>query len=375
MKMNRAFTARPKFRQQGLSVVELMVSLVISMAVVAGSVQVVVSSKKNFVDQDEVTFIQTNARFALDLIAKDIRMAGYMGCATQESVQVANSINDDAGGYISMHGLRGFDGETSTDTFPADIKTGATLGTDAVLIRRAADSGELDVSSHNASSAVIHVWENHSYVPGSTLVIADASCRNVGIFQVSGPNSVPANHINHNTGTGTNNCTKIVKGQFVCDSSCKAISCGGYGTATGEYGPGSKVMEFVSRVYYIGESEAMPGMPALKRSVLNVNGAPSTHSEEIALGVEDMEILYGIDTSGNGDVDQYRSASAMDLDGDGTVSDEEWDRALNTKISLVFRSQSPVLPSAETRTLAGKTYSDRYMRQVVNSTVKIRNRG
>lgn len=362
-------------QQAGLSVVELLVSLVISMAVVAGSVQVVVTSKKNFLDQDEVTFIQTNARFALDLIAKDIRMAGYMGCATQKSMQVANSIEDDAGGYISMHGLRGFEGETSTASFPSDIKGNATVGTDAILIRRAAESGELDVSKHNAASAVIHVWEQHGYIPGSTLVIADASCRNVGIFQVSGPNSVPSNHINHNTGSGTKNCTKIVKGNFVCSSTCKAVSCGGYGTATGEYGPGSKVMEFVSRVYYIGESSTMPGMPALKRSVLNVNGAPSTSSEELALGVEDMEILYGVDTDGNGDVDQFRGADNMDLNGDGVISDTEWDQVLNVKISLVFRSQNPVLPIVETRTLAGKTYQDRYMRQLVNSTVKIRNRG
>lgn len=379
--MNAIIPARHnlKRRQQGLSVVELLVSLVISMAVVAGSVQVVVSSKKNFLDQDEVTFIQTNARFALDLLAKDIRMAGYLGCATQESMQVANSIDDDADGYISMHGLRGFEGETSTASFPSNIKANATVGTDAILIRRAAESGELDVSGHNASSAVIDIWETHSYGEGSTLVIADASCRNVGIFQVSGPNGLPAGKINHNANSGggnaANNCTKIIKGDFTCEPSCNAVSCGGFGTATGEYGPGSKVMEFVSQVYFVAESTVAPGIPALKRSVLNANGAPGTRIEELALGVEDMEILYGIDSDGNGDVDQFRSAADMDLDGDGNVSNDEWDRALNVKISLVFRSQNPVLPNDQARTLAGKDYNDRYMRQVVNSTVKIRNRG
>ena len=51
------------------------------MAVIAGSIQVVVSSKRSFIDQDEVTFIQTNARYALDMMGKDVRMAGYLGCA------------------------------------------------------------------------------------------------------------------------------------------------------------------------------------------------------------------------------------------------------------------------------------------------------
>lgn len=372
-------TRRNRFRrphgENGLSVVELLISLVIGMAVIAGSVQVVVSSKRSFTDQDEVTFIQTNARYALDMMSKDIRMAGYLGCVTKDSVQIANSVEDSAGGYISLHGLKGFEGETSTSTFPADFRANVKTGTDAVLIRRASDSGDLDVSKHVAASATIHIWDNHNYAEGSTLMIADASCRNVGLFQVSGPNGLPANHINHNTGGGTKNCTKIIKGNFVCDASCKAVSCGGYGTATGSYGPGSKVMAFVAHAYYVGNSTVMPGMPALRRQVFNANGAPGTSSEEIALGVEDMEILYGVDSNGDGDVDQSRKATEMDLNGNGTISDDEWDQVLSVKISLVFRSQMPVLSVSESKSIAGTNYNDRYMRQAVNTTVRIRNRG
>jgi type IV pilus assembly protein PilW len=362
-------------RQRGLSVVELLISLVIGMAVIAGSIQVVVSSKRSFMDQDEVTFIQTNARFSVDLLGKDIRMAGYLGCATQKSVQLANSINNDAGGYISLHGLVGYEGEVNTNSFPADFRAKVKAGSDGVLIRRAADSGEMDVSKHVAASATVHLWDEHSYKKGSTLMIADASCRNVGIFQVSGPNGLPANHITHNTGSGTNNCTKIIKGNFSCDPSCKAVSCGGYGTASGAYGPGSKIMEFVAHAYYIGESDVMPGMPALRRQVFNANGPAGTSSEEIALGVEDMEILYAVDSNSDGDVDQMRKASEMDLNGNGTISNEEWDQVISVKINLVFRSQLPALPVAEKKTLAGTEYNDRFMRQVVNSTFRIRNRG
>lgn len=364
-----------KHSQHGLSVVELLVSMLISLAVVAGAIEVIVGSKRSFLDQDEVSFIQTNARYALDVLAKDIRMAGYLGCAAQDSVQIANSLSDDAGGFISLHGLTGFDGASNTNSFPADFKSDALVGTDAFIVRRAKGEGEIDVSSHVAAAATIHLWQNHSYPEGSTLMIADANCRNVGLFQVSGPNGLPSNHINHNTGNGTSNCTKIIKGKFKCDGSCKTNSCGGYDHSTGDYGPGSKVMEFVSHAYYIGESSLIPGMPALKRKALKSMGAPATEEEEIALGVEDMEIFYGIDTNGNGSVDQYRDASEMDLNGNAIVEQEEWDRVSSVKVSLVFRSESPVLNKAEKRTLAGKEYEDRYLRQVVNSTVKIRNRG
>lgn len=352
--------------QNGLSVVELLVSLVIGMAVIAGSVQVVVSSKRNFLDQDEVSFIQANARYALDLVSKDIRMAGYLGCATKNSVQLANSVKDDAGGYISLYGIKGFEGETNTDDFPADFKDLVKAGTDGILIRRAADAGELDVKSHVPTSATIQLWENHNYAPGSTLMIADGNCRNVGLFQVSGPSGLPSNQIIHDMGAG--NCTKLIRGDFVCDASCTATSCGTANIATGEYGPGSKVMEFVAHAYYVGESTMAPGMPALFRQVFNANGAPGTAAEEIALGVEDMEILYGLDTNNDGNVDQLRKASEI-------ANDAEWDKVISVKLSLVFRSQMPVLNTEETRVLADTEYKDRYMRQVVNSTVRIRNRG
>lgn len=363
------------FKQCGMSVVELLISMVISMAVVAGAIEIVVNSKKNFLDQDEVTFIQTNARYALDLIAKDIRMAGYLGCATKESVQIANSIDDDAGGYISLHGLKGYEGGVNLDSFPTDVKADATLGSDAIMIRRANNSGELNVSSHVPESAVIKLWEENKYPEESTLIIADASCRNVGIFSTTGKDGVK--QINHNpgSGSGVGNCTKVIKGNFDCSDGCKAVSCGIYSAKNGEYGPGSKVMEFVSRVYFIGDSSMLPGVPALKRRALNVVGAPSTFEEEIAVGVEDLEILYGIDSDGDGSTDQYRQADQMDLDGDTVITDEEWDQVSNVKISLVFRSQNAVLSTAEKRILAGTEYNDKYMRQVVNSTVKIRNRG
>lgn len=360
--------------QAGFSVVELLVSLVISMAVIAGAIQIVASSKRSFLDQDEVTFIQNNARYALDLLSRDIRMAGYMGCSGQGSAQVANSIDDDAGGFVSMHGLQGFDG-SAVNTFPAAYRNDATAGTDSIMVRRASGEGELDVNSHNPAAATIHLWGPHKYAVGSTLVIADASCRNVGLFQVSGPNNQPANHIVHNTGNATRNCTKIIKGDFVCEPTCRAVSCGGFGVATGGYGAGSKVMSFVSHAYYVGESSVIPGMPALKRRAFTANGPAGTRSEEIALGVEDMQLLYGVDTTGNGSVDQFRTAAQMDLNGDGTVSHQEWDQVLSVKISLVFRSQQPVMPQAQQKTLAGKEYNDRFLRQVVNSTVRVRNRG
>lgn len=377
MKKCMACSGAPLKRQKGISIIELMISLVISMAVVAGSVQVVVSSKRSFMDQDEVTFIQTNARYALDLLARDIRMAGYLGCASTGSVEIANSIVNNSGladGYFSLQGIAGFDGDTGIAQFPTDIQALATAGTDSILVRRASDTGELNVSDHNAVAASISLWDSHEFKPGASLVIADASCRHVGLFQLSGPVSTPAQTISHKVSGAANNCTEVIKGDFACALTCTADACGDANRANGKYKPGSKVMAFIARNYFIGESSVIPGMPALKRQVYSP-GATATLTEELAVGVEDMQIVYGVDSNNDGSVDQFRKASDMDLNNDGSITALEWDRALAVKLSLVFRSQKPVLQKAETKQFAGKTYSDRYIRQMVNSTLRVRNRG
>lgn len=361
--------------QRGLSLIELMISLVISAAVIAGSVQVLVSSKRNYLDQDEVSFIQNNLRYAMDLIGRDVRMAGYMGCASGDGVEVANAISDTANGFISTHGIRGFESKTTKTTFPVDYRAAAKTGTDSLMVRRANDENYLNVKVHKPYAALLELWESHEYPAGTTLMITDAACRSVGLFQVSGPSTVPDTNLNHAVGGATKNCTQVIKGNLSCDVSCTTLSCGGHNAVSSGYSPGSKVMEYISHAYFVGESEVIPGMPALKRQVLVVGSTPATKSEEIALGVIDMQLLYGIDSNGDGTVEMYRAADNMDVDANGVTNDDDWSKVASVNISLVFRSQNPVLPENKSETIVGKSYNDKYVRQLVTTTIKIRNRG
>ncbi len=366
---------RNQHSQRGLSLIELMISLVISAAVIAGSVQVLVSSKRNYLDQDEVVFIQNNIRYALDLIGRDVRMAGYMGCASGDGVEVANAIVDSANGFISTHGIRGFESKTNKTTFPIDYRAAAKTGSDSFMIRRANDENHLNLKVHKPYAAILELWETHSYPAGTTLMITDAACRSVGLFQVSGPGTLPHQNLNHALGGATKNCTQVIKGNFACDASCTALTCGGHNAVSSGYAPGSKVMEYISHAYYVGDSEVIPGMPALKRQVLVVGSTPATVSQEIALGVIDMQLLYGVDADGDGSAEMFRAADNMDADGNGVTNDIDWGLVSSVSISLVFRSQNPVLPQNKAETIVGKSYNDKYLRQVVTTTIKIRNRG
>ena len=54
----------------GFSLIELLISTAIGLIVIAGSVNVVVNSKGSFYSQEEMSYIQDNARFAIDVLSR-----------------------------------------------------------------------------------------------------------------------------------------------------------------------------------------------------------------------------------------------------------------------------------------------------------------
>ncbi|WP_374601099.1 PilW family protein [Niveibacterium sp.] len=63
--------------QAGVSLIELMISLVIGMLVILAAVQLFSANKSGSIALDDSARIQENARAALDVMARHIRMAGY----------------------------------------------------------------------------------------------------------------------------------------------------------------------------------------------------------------------------------------------------------------------------------------------------------
>lgn len=64
-------------RQSGLTLVELMVALVMSLFLVGGILVVHLSSRATFLDTGQLSRIQENVRFASDYLIRDIRTAGF----------------------------------------------------------------------------------------------------------------------------------------------------------------------------------------------------------------------------------------------------------------------------------------------------------
>ncbi len=98
--------------------------------------------------------------------------------------------------------------------------------------------------------------------------------------------------------------TALSSGEIVVATNCQtpllsiATVAGNVITTTGAtaaYGPGSSVFGVIGNLFYIGVNAA--GEPTLYRQHLTqCGGAPTTVAQEMVEGVEDMQIIYGVDT-------------------------------------------------------------------------------
>ena len=90
------------------------------------------------------------------------------------------------------------------------------------------------------------------------------------------------------------------------------------------YATGAQLAPLWAARYFVGPSN-LNGIPTLKRQVLQGGGATT---EELAQGVENLQLLYGEDTDRDGVPDVYRHAN--------TVLD--WSRVISIQVGLLLRS-------------------------------------
>jgi type IV pilus assembly protein PilW len=366
---------RSRIKQLGLSLIELMVAILIGLIILVGVVQVVISSKTSFLGQEEMSFIQENSRYAIEVIGRDIQNAGYWGCAgSGAKVALVARVNEtDAADFLGVDtplvGLKGYEGgdasaaKTEPNSFQSEVlitskdKNGKSLLPDTILLRSFVNE-PIAIASH-ASDRTITLNADHKFEGADYVGVVAEDCQRVGIFRAAAT-TAKGKVIQYNEDSTNGNHIEVIKPSTESSILCKGINICSSDVPGQLYSNASVVMPFQSRAYFIGRSEST-NMPALKRAALSNTG--SSRTEEVALGIENMQILYGVN---NGNNIQFFKADA--------VSATNWGNVTTVQVSLVFRSQSPMLPADQESTLLGHTFKDRYARQLVTSTFRIRNR-
>lgn len=354
--------------------VEMMVAVVIGLFLMSGAVSLLVTSKRTYLVQDDLGRIQENARFAMDMLARDLRMAGYFGCADNIS-QVFNHVNFGAGGSILdiSDPIEGFEAGTAA-WLPSASNEDVDLiraGTDAITLRFIAPSGIKVTAAMPQPSAAIHTTTNSGLQQGDIIAVTD--CESADIMQISGPsgtNPSSTGTVVHNTGTDTSpgNTSLLFPGCPGAAANCLSKI----------YDTDAEIMKLVAYRYFIGDDAN--GAPALFRTGLTVSGGtPTATGTPVQLidGVEQMQITYGVDTTGDRVPDVYLAANgtsgAVDLN-----TAAGWDNVLSVRVGLLFRSVEETAPDVDTAvyTVNGAAVDpvdDRRRRRVFSTTIWFRN--
>lgn len=351
-------------RQRGLTIVEIMVAMVLSLILTAGVVEVFIGSKNTYRVNDALSRLQEDGRMALEFMTRDVRMAGYQGCTRYGPV--TNTLNN-AGNfaYDFTVGIRGYD--NISGALPAELtgfNPAPLAGTDIIVVRRQSDNPVRIVQNNNGAQLFVEVINTEAgacsngtarvsgICEGDILMVSD--CRKSRVFQTGNIQT---------TGSGTDIALNIT--HPASGTPGNAISSWGGNSAPDDerFGDDAEIVKVGSYAYYVANNP--DGIPSLYRKDGTL--API----EIAVGVENLQVLYGVDND-PGDVNQSADVyeSADDI--------ANWEAVVSVRLHLLLRTiEDNVAEAAQTYRFVDvddNAAADRRIRKEFTALVALRNR-
>ena len=134
----------------------------------------------------------------------------------------------------------------------------------------------------------------------------------------------------------------------------------------------------VSSYYVAADSNLIPGVPSLRRKTLVVNGGVSEiEDQEVAPGVENLQVQLGIDVDEDNTVDRYVNPGdeIYDPTAPGYLPGA---RVITARVWIVVRGVSAEVgiqdnTDYEPGDVDLGTYSDNFRRLMVSKTILLRN--
>ena len=355
---------------RGLTLIEIMIALAIGSLLMMGTITLLISNKRIYTEQNDMARVQENARFAVDMLVNDIRMAGYVGCSDAIG-SVNNTLTaptNDTTLFTLTNPIEGSENRAawapSTDTWLTGTGTMLT-GSDAITLRYFAPISTLSLSANMADGATgtdiaLNCTGNCSndLTVGENLAISD--CAVADIFDVTAVTDADDDMAHGNA------------------------------TFSKAYDTTAQISRYITNRYYIAngnnDKQGNP-IPTLFRYTFaqdrgDVDGDTNTtefleQSQALIEGVENMQILYGVDTNGdpNAIADTYVNAA-------GVAGASSWNDVVSVRIGLLLRTIEPntsLEPDSNTYSVLGTAVytaapNDNYRRRTYTTTVQIRNR-
>jgi type IV pilus assembly protein PilW len=331
-------------RQKGLTMIELMVALAIGSFLIIGAVQIYNQSRQAFVINESIARVQETAQFAMDTLENDLRMASNWG-RTSRALMVE-------GRSIAAAG-------SSTGTAvpnPMGLPAPPDCGVDWSLNLSATVDGQ-----------------NNTYTMLCAAEGGAGAQPNSDVFTVRRASVNPVAPLNGQLQIQT---TRI-QGQLFADGNVPPDFSTAINPTTGL--PDSTTHNLIINTYYVAaNSDLIPGSPALRRKSLGVGLAgPIVIDEEVAPGVENIQVQLGIDVDEDNTVDRYVNPGdpIYDPDDPGFIPGA---RVMTARIWLVVRGITPEVGIRDNRDYEPGDVdlgvpTDNFRRMQVSKTVLMRN--
>jgi type IV pilus assembly protein PilW len=404
----------------GLSLIEVMVALAISAILLFGLSQIFIGSKNVYRLQEGMSRVQENARFVLQYLESNVRMAGYMGCGNDADLTVKSGsppaflnhlkpmssgvgvvpIQQDTltsaerfqrpieayaytgGGFDNQQPAYGAAGNwTPSLATPEDIllfgSNAATpiKGSDVLVLRLVGADSTALLGNFDMTAGTFRVADPSMLQAGN--VYAITNCANARIFKataVAGSGLVTA-------GPAENGLRLTSDPNSTWTGSYANMQFNQSGTAlNAEVHPAEYLVLFVG----LRDDGVTPALKVL-------TGPPDALvPQEIADGVEMMKVEFGVDIDADGNVDKYVPGNNTEPDSNLAVAnktqrDIAWRKVLSVRIALLVRSPDRASERAHTGDATGDNVYylfdtrvqrpvDARFRDVYTTTISLRNR-
>ena len=310
----------------GVTLVELMVALAIGSFLLIGAVQIYNQSRQSFIINESLARVQETAQFAIDTIESDLRMASNYGLQSRGVAIAGRVMPDDlnplalpvpggCGAGWANDLARPVQGENNAYTLACAANGAAQANSDNVTIRRATVSvSPLDQSRLQIQSTRIQ-------------------------GELFADNEVPA----------------------------------GFDPLQ------SQTHDLLVNTYYVSSTSTLiPGVPSLRRKILgSVGGAPGIIDQEVAPGIENLQIQFGIDIDGDNTVDRYVNPGDAALN-PAAAGFDPMVRILTARLWILVGGLVPELGIQDSRLYAPGDvdlgeFNDQFRRLQISKTVLLRN--
>jgi type IV pilus assembly protein PilW len=316
-------------KMSGFSMVEMMISITIGLMIVAALVGVLTSSSGSTKTNDRTAELQSNGRYALDHLKRQLRHAGYRGYTPKAP---------ESGGW-------------TTPTITGEC---GTAGSFVKNIRQA-------------------VWGANDSNPFTTNCIPSASRLQGDVLVVRRTDDSPTLAANAVAGTPLAN-TIFLRSSYAVASVLQGSAL------PGTVATGTENFALQEYVYYISpftiSATENPLVPALYRVALQPDGTMTP--ELVVSGIEQMQVEYGMaNADGKGNT-QYYTASNIGTADHSATGATSWDKISSVRIWLLARNAKAETgySNTETYNLSNLVYgpvNDNFRRQIFTTVVQLRN--